>query len=60
MKIQTELSMKRKYSLPQIEQIKLDNEISLALESDAPTGPGDEQIVNVKCFNNNPFDKNLG
>lgn len=47
---------KRIYTAPQIIQIKLDNEISLALESDPPIGP-DESITHVSgCFNNNPFE----
>jgi hypothetical protein len=34
-------SMKKKYIKPRIEWIPLDNEISLALESSPPAGPGE-------------------
>ncbi len=39
-----ENSSKRKYCAPQMEQVKLDNEISLALESLPPIGPGWEAL----------------
>lgn len=43
------------YTTPQIERIKLDNEISLALESNPFPGPG-EVYSNVQFFfNNDPF-----
>jgi hypothetical protein len=42
--------IKREYTTPQLEYIKLDNEISLALESTPPEGP-DETINNLQ----NPF-----
>jgi len=50
---------KQAYSSPQIEQIKLDNEISLVLSSlDAP---GDPEVLNApEYFNNDPFKANLG
>ena len=46
---------KREYIAPSIEQIKLDNGISLALESTPPLGP--EEISNnvPEYFNNDPF-----
>lgn len=46
---------KKQYQFPLIERIKLDNEISLILESTPPTGP-DEGISDAKelnCFD--PF-----
>lgn len=44
------------YISPEIERIELDNEISLALESDAPFGPNEEVMNNTPgYFNNNPF-----
>jgi len=48
----------RAYSAPQIEQIKLDNEISLVLSSlDAP---GDPEVLNApEYFNNDPFKATL-
>ena len=49
---------KQAYSSPQIEQIKLDNEISLVLSSlDAP---GDPEVLNApEYFNNDPFKATL-
>ncbi|MEI6753039.1 MAG: hypothetical protein WCK78_07710 [Paludibacter sp.] len=58
MKTNTE---KRIYASPMIKLIKLDNQISLQLESDAPLGPG--ETYNLKTpdyFNNDPFKANLG
>jgi len=46
---------KRAYSSPQIEQIKLDNEISLQLQSDAPVGPGESFNKTPEHLNNDPF-----
>jgi hypothetical protein len=44
------------YIVPNIERIKLDNEISLALESDPAIGPGEEVYNKVpEFFNHNPF-----
>lgn len=54
--------VKRKYNLPEIISIKLDNEISLELEStppmDPPLGPDEGIIGKLNFFNNNPF-KNM-
>jgi hypothetical protein len=60
MKTQIENSAKRTYLAPQIEQIKLDNEISLALESSPPTGPGEPTSQAPEYFNNDPFKTNVG
>lgn len=48
--------MKREYSIPKIECVQLDNEISLALES-TPPYPGNEtqQLKAPDYFNNDPF-----
>jgi len=46
---------KKKYIKPRIEIIFLDNEISLALESNPPAGPG-EIVNNVQS----PFKQELG
>jgi len=63
MKTQIENTAKRIYIVPQIEQIKLDNEISLALESTPsetpPLGPGGFGQA-PEHFNNDPFKNNLG
>jgi len=46
---------KKQYIAPVIELIRLDNQISLALESDAPIGP-DETFYKVpEYFRSEPF-----
>ena len=60
MKTQIENKAKRTYRAPQIEQIKSDNEISLALESDPPTGPVESSLLSPEYFNNDPFKNNVG
>ncbi len=50
---------KKVYTQPYLECVKLDNEISLALESSPPTGP-DEAMLSTEYYNKNPFDKKLG
>jgi hypothetical protein len=50
---------KRIYSPPQIEEIKLDNEISLVLESNPPF-PGNENISSApEHLSNDPFKTNI-
>jgi hypothetical protein len=49
----------KKYIQPQIERIKLDNEISLALESLPPVPGGGWELSNdPQYFNNDPFKSN--
>jgi hypothetical protein len=60
MKTQIEITAKRTYLAPQIKRIKLDNEISLALESTPPEGPGESLGKAPEYFNNDPFKTNLG
>ena len=44
------------YSTPHIESIKIDNEISLALESSPPMGPDETILLNNRVnFIQNPF-----
>ena len=51
--------IKKTYCAPTIELIKLDNQITLQLASNAPDGPG-ESISNApEYFNNDPFRMNL-
>jgi len=57
MKTTIESTEKKVYSSPQIERIKLDNEISLALESPASPPLWSE---NKEYFNNDPFKNNVG
>lgn len=55
---------KRTYCTPSVECVKLDNEISLVLESASPpAAPGFEGGIVSKApehFNNDPFKTNLG
>ena len=51
---------KTTYIAPQIERIKLDNEISLALESNPATGPGEPTSFLSDSFNNDPFKTIIG
>jgi len=48
-------TIKKKYTVPVIEIISIDNEISLALESAPPTGPFEIVKNNQDYFSNNPF-----
>jgi len=48
--------MKKTYNTPEIEQVILDNEISLALESVVPpVGPGDEQVQSAPFNGADPY-----
>lgn len=49
------MEIKKLYIAPRIELVELDNEISLALESAPPEGPGESRNVVPEYFNNNPF-----
>lgn len=49
-----ENTTKRQYKSPQIELIRLDNEISLALESDPPTYETDNRLHPVS-YSIDPF-----
>jgi hypothetical protein len=51
---------KRTYIAPQIEQIKFDNEISLALESVPASGPGETLLQTPEYLNNDPFKNSIG
>ena len=51
---------KHNYISPTIVKIKLDNEISLALESSPPLGPNETANNAPEYFNNDPFKSNLG
>lgn len=46
---------KKKYIKPRIEIIFLDNEISLALESNPPDGPGEAYNSHYELSNSEPF-----
>jgi hypothetical protein len=46
---------KREYTIPAIQCIMLDNEISLALESTPPAGKGETQVSKPEYMNNDPY-----
>ena len=46
---------KREYTTPQIEEVLLDNEISLSLASDPPFGPDEITNSTPVYLNNDPF-----
>lgn len=50
---------KSEYSKPEIEVVKLDNEISLALESNPPNGPNESAMFDSNNPKNNPYKENL-
>lgn len=60
MKTQQKNTPKRMYLSPSISSIKLDNEISLALESEPPVGPYESNSNASSDLNNDPFKPNLG
>lgn len=47
--------IKREYSTPQINCVAIDNEISLALESDPPTGANESLLISPQYLKVNPF-----
>ena len=51
------MKTKKKYTAPRIELICLDNEISLALTSAPPEGPGEGFLI-IQDNTNNPFKNN--
>jgi len=59
MKANIENKIKMTYCPPQIERIRLDNEISLVLESANPEGDPNWSKA-PENFNNDPFKTNLG
>ena len=50
--------VKRNYINPEIELIRLDNEISLALESDPMGGPDESFLIKPEYKPDNPFKTN--
>jgi hypothetical protein len=60
MKISNETIEWRIYFQPLIERIKLDNEISLALESAPPNGPSEASKLSPEHFDMNPFKSEVG
>lgn len=52
-----QLQARRDYSKPEIMNIKLDNEISLALSSDPPAPGNENASIIADYFNNDSFKK---
>jgi hypothetical protein len=57
--MKTQNSDKLKYKIPEIVKIKLDNEISLALESTPPTYESVNSTKVHENFNNDSFKSNI-
>jgi hypothetical protein len=55
MNTQNKISKRAGYIQPVVKKIVLDNEISLALESSPPFGPGESSNKVPEYFNNNPL-----
>ena len=55
-----ESTEKRMYNSPKIVRVELDNEISLALESSPPEGPGEGASLTPEYLNIDPFRNNMG
>ena len=55
------METKKAYTVPAIDIVLLDNEISLALASSPPEGPSEGNNVNSKpdYFDNNPLKDNM-
>jgi hypothetical protein len=60
MKTIQKIAEKRIYNCPEIVLIKMDNEISLALESSPPNGPGEDASLTPEYMNNNPYKTTMG
>ena len=60
MKTTEKIIEKRIYKSPTLQLIKLDNEISLALQSIPPEGPGEGVSMTLEYMNNDPFRNNIG
>jgi len=56
------MQQKNRYISPRIELVKLDNEISLALESSSPPTKSNEtnNVQTPDYFNTNPYRSTLG
>jgi len=59
MRTQIENKIRRTYIVPIIEQIRLDNEISLALESEPPVYETSNHSNVPEYLNNDPFKNNI-
>lgn len=59
MKPTKKITEKRMYKRPEIVCVELDNEITLALESSPPEGPGEGASLAPEYMNNDPFKGNF-
>lgn len=56
-----ETTQKRIYKTPQVERIRLDNEISLVLQSDvSPFGDPEANLQTKDSYDNDPFKISIG
>ncbi len=56
-----ETTKKRIYKSPQVERIRLDNEISLVLQSDvSPFGDPEANLQTKDSYDNDPFKISIG
>jgi hypothetical protein len=51
---------KKQYSSPQIQIIELDNDISLSMDSNPPTGNGENQTSLMWNIQNDPYKNQIG
>ena len=51
---------KRSYSPPSMERVRLDNEVSLVLQSAPPFGPGENISSSSLYYSNDPFKTVIG
>lgn len=52
-------TLKRRYDIPQIKKIELDNEIAMQLESTPPSAPGETfNLKSPDCLKIDPFKMN--
>lgn len=58
--INIKMAEKRLYNSPQINCIKLDNEISLTLDSSTAPDDPEASLKAPEYFNSNPFKTNIG
>jgi hypothetical protein len=59
MSIKEKIAEKRNYNRPHIDLILLDNEISLALESTSPDGPGEGASLSPQFLMNDQYKNEL-
>lgn len=58
MRKESTITKKRMYKNPEIVSVELDSDISLALESNPPSGPGEGASLAPEYFNKDPFSTN--